>query len=77
MGEELFDAAIEAAIKDALARDAVLRNQAIEVRVSDGVVWLRGSVRDGELRQKIAALAAGIAGVRRVENRIVVLAEPA
>lgn len=71
------DLFIEAAVKDALKSDILLRQEPIEVRVDNGVVTLRGTVRDAGLRQKASALAAAAPGVREIVNRIDVADQPA
>jgi len=51
--------------------------QPIEVSVHDGTVTLRGIVRDYQLRNMAAGLAASVPGVREVVNEIDVMNEPA
>ncbi len=77
MGERPSDAFIAAGVIDALKRDPDLKGVLFEVSVDNGVVTLRGTVRDAELRQRASSLAVSVLGVRNVINRINVLGEPA
>jgi|GEM_PF-1582750 len=71
------DEQLQEEVSRRLHADRSLEMLPFEVIVKDGVVTLTGRVRTAELRQRAEALAAGISGVRRVENRIVVAEQPA
>jgi len=64
------DADIEAAVQARLARDPQLARAAVEVRVRDGVVHLRGRVGSARLRERAVRLARGVPGVRRVLSQL-------
>ncbi len=68
----LADASITAAVKTALAADPALSALKIDVDTHDGVVMLSGPAPDERARERAAVLAAAPAGVRTVDNRLVV-----
>jgi len=68
---DVSDAALRADVKERLTRDAFVERYDIDVRVEDGVVTLHGSVANTYEREQAAEVARKVAGVRRVENRIV------
>jgi BON domain len=70
------DARIKAAIKAKLASriDAVTLTS-VGVNVTDGVVTLAGPVHSVEEAERIASLAQGVAGVRRVNDELQVLGQ--
>lgn len=57
-------------VNEALTRDPDLDATDIEVEVEDGEVTLRGSVKTREDRRHAEDVAAAVAGVRDVHNRI-------
>ena len=58
-----------------LATDPVVKGGALEVEVRDGVVTLRGKVREEKQKKKAQRLAEKVKGVAKVINELVV--EPA
>lgn len=68
------DSEITSAIRSDLARDGKLVSKAADVTVttSDGVVVLTGSVPSEVERKAVVARASDMAGVRRVDDRLVV-----
>lgn len=66
------DAAITAAVSARLAADERLSVLQIEVDTTDGRVALTGQAPDEAARQRAAELAAGVDGVRAVDNRLVI-----
>jgi len=64
------DAAITTRVREALRADAEVKDQAIEVSASDGVVQLSGFVDTGDQTARAAAVAGGVEGVRSVDNRL-------
>jgi osmotically-inducible protein OsmY len=66
------DAAITAAVSARLAADDRLSVLQIEVDTTDGRVALTGQAPDEAARQRAAELAAGVDGVRAVDNRLTV-----
>lgn len=68
----LDDANIAAHVEAALARDGRLRPYRIEAVVKEGVVTLFGDIKSLALRRRAAAIVLGIAGVRAVDNQLVI-----
>lgn len=64
------DAAVTAAVRAALAGDAVLAAARIDVSTTTGVVRIEGVVPDAAARDRAALLATGQRGVRAVDNRL-------
>jgi osmotically-inducible protein OsmY len=67
------------ALKDALLRTAVTATviagdpdatSTVGVTVSDGVVTLRGSVKDAKTRERLLAAARSTRGVKRVDDEL-------
>lgn len=69
-GKGSADARAELRLRAALARDAMTRGLAIEVRVVDGVCTLSGRVST-DVHARIQDKAAAIPGIRRVDDRLV------
>jgi hyperosmotically inducible protein len=68
---EVSDETLRERVRAALAADEALRDSRIEVRsVEQGVVTLTGEARTLSDARRALEDAAGVAGVRRVENRI-------
>ena len=68
------DAVLEAKIKARIAR-TLSRPDAVEVRVSQGIVTLQGMARQEEIR-KLADSLPGLRGVKGVENGLEALTPP-
>jgi osmotically-inducible protein OsmY len=66
------DVAITQAIRKAVVADKALSTKAHNVKIitADGVVTLRGPVNSAEEKDKIAAKAKSVAGVKSVENKL-------
>jgi osmotically-inducible protein OsmY len=64
--------AITQAIRKAVVADKALSTKAHNVKIitADGVVTLRGPVNSAEEKDKIAAKAKSVAGVKSVENKL-------
>ena len=71
-GATLTDAAVTVAVKAELARDTSLSALKIDVDTQGGQVLLRGSAPDEASRERATRLAAGVKGVKDVENKLVV-----
>lgn len=56
----------------ALARDSRINMAYVEVSCQDGTAILRGKVESEDLRSSAEAVVAGVPGVKRVENRLLV-----
>ncbi len=65
------DGAICQAVLDAMERQPWASGHMVSVAVTDGMVELDGSLFDIRAREAIGVLAENVAGVKRVENRIV------
>lgn len=74
--EELSDRAITSKITGKLVADPEVNPFKIDVDTFDGVVTLRGEVRDASIKAEAEHLATTTAGVRSVVNRIEVLENP-
>ena len=66
------DRNLEEAVRKALAYDRRLSSQPIEVSVKDAIVYLRGTVQSHGRVVAAYEVAASLAGVRKVSNRLVV-----
>lgn len=64
------DARISAKIESEFSADRLLAGSNLSVSTTAGRVLLQGSVRSYELRAQAELLAAGVAGVVAVDNRI-------
>ena len=62
------DKALQTQVSAALKADPGLAEARIEVAANEGVVTLRGGLRDADSVSRALALVASIEGVRRVEN---------
>ncbi|MBI5721170.1 MAG: BON domain-containing protein [Burkholderiales bacterium] len=62
------DAAITASIRSEFSKDRQLRAQVIDVDTAGGRVLLRGEAPDDAARERATRLAAGVDGVRSVDN---------
>ncbi len=70
--EYLDDPYITAKVKVAFASDPTIRILDIKVETFKGVVQLRGTVDTAEQAQKAGEIAAGVKGVKSVQNNIIV-----
>lgn len=67
------DAALAAKVKTALGAEKGLNVHAIDVTAKDGAVTLFGTADTPALRDKATKVAAGVQGVKTVENRLAVV----
>jgi hyperosmotically inducible protein len=72
-GEAASDAAITAKVQASFAADPLVSASAIGVRTSGGVVYLTGSVKSEQERQRAIQLVQGVAGVREIIVRNLVV----
>lgn len=70
--QSLDDAQTTAAVKSALLNDAQIGTQAIDVRVSQGVVSLTGMVRSAADVSRAEQIARQVSGVRDVKSGLAV-----
>ena len=68
--EARADNKLSAAVTTALVRDKSVSAMDIKVRTRNGVVILNGSVQSRSARVRAAQLAAAVAGVKQVDNRL-------
>ncbi|MDB5770398.1 MAG: hyperosmotically inducible periplasmic protein [Burkholderiales bacterium] len=71
-GQVVDDAAITAKIKAALLADPEVSALKVNVDTAQGNVKLKGEVKSLALRKKVESLAKGVAGVRSVDNQLVI-----
>ena len=64
------DSLIYDQVRQSLTFDADVRGAAIDVTVKDGVVLLRGRVRDNKAREKALKLTKKVKGVKTVTNEL-------
>lgn len=75
VGEFTDDVGIQSRLKVALLNDPDIKGLRINTEVNRGVVALHGRVGSHELKQRALQIAAGVKGVRRVEDRLSVITE--
>lgn len=68
----MTDATITASIKADLLKDPVLSATRVEVDATAGAVVLRGKAPTESARDRAGRMAAAVAGVRQVDNQLVV-----
>lgn len=71
-GQYVDDAMITAKIKAALAKNPGTSAMAISVETEDQTVQLTGSVQSEDEKKKAEGIARGVAGVKKVENKLAV-----
>lgn len=71
-GQVIDDTAIHTKVKAALINDPIVQGTSLNVDVERGVVVLTGAVNGDVAKTKAEEIAAGVDGVRSVENKIVV-----
>lgn len=74
VGEYVDDASITTQVKAKMAEDTTVSAGRIQVETSKGVVQLSGFAVSETERTRAAQLAAGVKGVKQVQNSIVVRA---
>ncbi|MFT3831049.1 MAG: BON domain-containing protein [Opitutaceae bacterium] len=75
-GEYIDDTSITARVKLALVNDKRVRARDVEVETFRGTVQLSGFVDSAEQKASAGEIAAATAGVRRVQNDLVVKVQP-
>jgi hyperosmotically inducible protein len=68
-GEAASDAAITAKVQSSFAADPLVSASAIGVTTSGGVVYLTGSVKSEQERQRAIQLVQGVPGVKEIVLR--------
>jgi hyperosmotically inducible protein len=71
-GEYVDDAAITSKVKAALLGDSGLKSFDIGVETYKDVVQLSGFVNSDQVKARAGEIAAGVSGVRSVQNNLVV-----
>jgi osmotically-inducible protein OsmY len=64
------DASISATVQSQLALDGELRTSGIQVDTFQGRVALSGTAPNDPARERAAQIAAGVDGVRSIDNRL-------
>ena len=72
-GELIDDAAITAKVKSSFVADPLLSASAIGVETTQGVVHLTGTVKSEQERHRAIQLVQGVAGVREIIVRDLVV----
>jgi hyperosmotically inducible periplasmic protein len=72
LGTRLDDSLVTGRVKAALMDAADVKSLQINVETHDGVTQLAGFVASAAMKDKAGRIAAGVAGVKRVENALVV-----
>jgi len=75
VGEFTDDVGIQSRVKLALLNDSDIKGLVINTEVRKGVVTLHGRVNSHEQKERAIALAEGVKGVRRVDDRLTVVTE--
>ena len=75
-GVALTDTAITGKIKTRIATDAALNNSSISVNTNGGIAVLTGTVPSIEAKLAAEKLVTGTEGVTRVDNQLVIAANP-
>jgi hyperosmotically inducible protein len=71
-GEVIDDAAITAKVKTALLADPEISALKIDVDTKESVVRLKGEIKTLVLRKKVESIARGVAGVKSVDNQLII-----
>ena len=71
-GQYVDDSAITTKVKAALIKDETVSGTAIKVETFKGTVQLSGFVNTATEKARAENIAAGIAGVKSVENKLTV-----
>jgi hyperosmotically inducible protein len=71
-GQVVDDAAITAKIRAALLADPEVSALKVNVDTNQGAVKLKGEIKSLALRKKVEQIAKGVAGVRSVDNQLIV-----
>jgi hyperosmotically inducible protein len=66
------DAVVTTRVQSVLALDPQLATADIDVRTDNGHVTLTGEIKSMVLRKKAEALVRGVAGVRTLENQLII-----
>ncbi len=74
VGEYVDDSTITAKVKSSLAEDPAVSASRIQVETLQGTVQLSGFATSETERQRAAQLASKVAGVKQVQNAVVVRA---
>ena len=68
--DPLTDEALYDKVRIAIARDREVGGGKIDVKVTNGVVELTGTVKQGKLKDRAEKLARKVKGVKSVENKL-------
>jgi hyperosmotically inducible protein len=71
-GDKVGDTSVTTRVKAGFSNETLLKETAIDVQTTDGVVTLRGTVGSDAAKARAAAIATGTDGVSRVVNLLIV-----
>lgn len=66
--EKIDDVSIKRDVNAALYREPAISSTDILVSSSNGIVTLKGKVKTVQLKNRVTAIASGVAGVKAVNN---------
>jgi hyperosmotically inducible periplasmic protein len=72
LGTKLDDSIVTGKVKAALMDSADVKSMQVNVETRDGVTQLAGFIQSDAMKEKAGRIAAGIDGVKRVDNVLVV-----
>jgi hyperosmotically inducible protein len=72
MGTKLDDTVLTSKVKAALMDDSQVKSMQINVETRNGVTQLAGFVTDEAMQERAGKVAAGVSGVKTLENVLVV-----
>lgn len=72
LSTKLDDAVMTGKVKAALMDDAEVKSMQINVETRSGVTQLAGFVTDEAMRERAGKVAAGVSGVKKLDNALVV-----
>lgn len=72
MGTKLDDTVMTSKVKAALMDDAEVKSGQINVETKNGVTQLAGFVTNEAMRERAGKVAAGVSGLKKLENVLVV-----
>ena len=68
------DAELAAKVKDAIGAEGSVNVHRIDVNAENGAVTLYGTAETADQRARAAQIAAGVAGVKSVQNKLAIVA---
>ena len=75
VGEKIDDSVVTTQVKMALLKDSLTATLGTDVKTTNGIVLLQGTVQDNIERDMITKVAASVQGVKNVQNEMKVITE--